>query len=77
MKKQILVTTARPYSYFLDHIAKKCHTCCKCFKEIISGELYYEKKIMTNSFMFYNKKYCKNCFDGYINSKEIHINENC
>ena len=72
MKKPILVNTPRPYSYFVDHIAKKGHRCCRCSKSILTGELYYEKKIMTNSYMFYNKKYCKNCFDDYINSKEIH-----
>ena len=72
MKKPILVNPSRAYSYFVDHIAKKGHQCCRCSNNIVTGELYYEKKIMSNSYMFYSKKYCKNCFDDYMNSKEIH-----
>ena len=54
---------SRPYSYIMDHIAKKNYNCKKCNADIISGMLYYEKKIMTPSYYFYSERYCTECYD--------------
>ena len=64
MKKPVWRETEafRPYSYIVDHIAKKNHVCKKCSQEILSGDLYYEKKIMTPSYFFFSEKYCENCY---------------
>ena len=60
----------RPYSYIMDHIAKKEYKCKKCASIINPGTSYYEKKIMTPSYLFYSEKYCGNCFNKFKNSKE-------
>lgn len=53
----------RPYSYIMDHIAKKEHQCKRCSAQINAGDLYYEKKIMTPSYFFYSEKYCTECYN--------------
>ena len=60
----------RPYSYIMDHIAKKEHQCKKCSTQINAGDLYYEKKIMTPSYMFFSEKYCKNCYENTYVKKD-------
>ena len=72
MKKPVWRETEafRPYSYMLDHIAKKEHQCIKCSSEIIVGDLYYEKKIMTPSYFFFSEKYCKNCYENIYGNKD-------
>lgn len=64
MKKPVWIQNEhfKPYSYIMDHIAKKNHKCRKCGTEIASGDMYYEKKVMTRSYMFYSKKYCTKCY---------------
>ena len=62
MKKPIYKENHKPYSYIVDHIAKKNHNCRKCSTQITAGTKYYEKKIMTSSYMFYSEKYCADCF---------------
>lgn len=60
----------RPYSYIVDHIAKKDHTCKRCRKTITKGTKYYEKKIMTPSYLFFSEKYCGDCFNKSYNKKK-------
>ena len=60
----------RPYSYIVDHIAKKNHTCRCCKKTIEAKTLYYEKKIMTPSYLFFSEKYCSDCYNKLYNPKE-------
>lgn len=60
----------RPYSYIIDHIAKKDHKCKKCSTDILSGTLYYEKKIMTPSYYFYSERMCVKCFEEYKNYRD-------
>ena len=55
----------RPYSYIMDHVAKKDYSCKKCKSNILSGTTYYEKKIMTPSYYFYSERYCSNCFENF------------
>ena len=59
----------RPYSYIVDHVAKKEHKCRKCDSIISPGILYYEKKIMTPSYYFFSERYCENCFNNFIQKK--------
>ena len=59
----------RPYSYIVDHIAKKDHVCRRCKSEIKASSVYYEKKIMLPSYMFFSEKYCENCYLN--NDKEV------
>ena len=73
MKKPVWRETEafRPYSYIVDHIAKKNHICTNCSQEILSGDLYYEKKIMTPSYFFFSEKYCENCYNiNYIEGEK-------
>ena len=61
----------RPYSYIVDHIAKKAHNCRECKTDIKQGDLYYEKKIMTPSYYFYSEKYCAACYNkDYVTAKD-------
>ena len=72
MKKPVWRETEafRPYSYIMDHIAKKNYNCKKCSADINTGYLYYEKKIMTPSYLFFSEKYCKNCYENlYLKEK--------
>lgn len=73
MKKPVWRETEafRPYSYIMDHIAKKDHSCKNCSQKIAAGDLYYEKKIMTPSYFFFSEKYCKNCYENIYIKKEI------
>ena len=59
----------RPYSYIMDHVAKKDYNCRKCKSDILAGTTYYEKKIMTPSYYFYSERYCENCFNNFIQKK--------
>ena len=52
----------RPYSYIMDHVAKKEYKCKKCDSIISPGVVYYEKKIMTPSYCFFSEKYCAECY---------------
>ena len=72
MKKPVWIEPEafRPYSYIVDHIAKKDHTCRRCKKAITKGIKYYEKKIMTPSYMFFSEKYCADCFNELYTKKE-------
>lgn len=72
MKKPVWRETEalRPYSYIMDHIAKKEHQCRKCGSEITAGDLYYEKKIMTPSYCFFSEKYCKNYYENIYGNKD-------
>ena len=61
----------RPYSYIMDHIAKKEYKCEKCKSIISPGILYYEKKIMTPSYYFYSERYCAECYNKkYVTDKD-------
>ena len=60
----------RPYSYIVDHIAKKDYRCKKCNNDILAGQKYYEKKIMTPSYYFFSERYCEKCFDAFMRNKE-------
>ena len=72
MKKPVWRETEafRPYSYIMDHIAKKNHACKNRSQEILSGDLYYEKKIMTPSYFFFSEKYCKKCYENTYLKKD-------
>ena len=62
--------TFRPYSYIVDHIAKKDYKCKKCNANILTGQKYYEKKVMTPNYYFFSERYCEDCFNAFTQNKE-------